>query len=1219
MDEPVSIDIRLRQNVEEEADKASRSMDRMAETSDEVWKHSQEAFKLQQEVIARLKNELAGLQKEFKKVNVGTSDPKLFAERKKQAQAIHAVMEELKGEEKALGEMMSASDQAAQKAKSLETRMREVREELAAMAMAGKKDTAEYRAKEQQLGTLATAYREIYQTQLQLSKGGASLQGIISGLSAMSGLFSAGAGAMGLFNANSEAYNKIQTKMQSLIAITIGLQQVQQTLYQTSAFRIQTVTRAKQLWTTTTNRLTVALGISNVAAKALMGTLTLGLSVAIGAAIAVIDKLVSRHKEAREEANKFNESVANNSADQVASYEKLRTSYAQLAGDMKSKHQFILNNQDAFKQLGVSIATVNEADNLFIYNTEAFKNALLERAKASASMELAADKYKLAIQKRAEADNRERTPTTIQALTGKEVRMTSPVLMPMGKTTFEKVSNSAKKMRDEATKLEEAAEAYITQYLTNEKNAAELLKNSEIRTSEQLEKGTKSWWEAQKKTAQAKLDAMKDSQIGTNEWKQVVGEISKADRALKKFEIDSGVGNKISNTKEEEEKLGKLAADIQSNIDASIVAAMQEGKEKKLKELENDYNQRMYVIKEKEKELEKIEKKGVDVSKQKEQLNKLEEKEKDNYEAGITAIETGANDAIAEVMNEINARFKTQSQTRLDDIDQFYAEQTKKAKNNGAIQAQLDEIGLKHKQDIELEKHFIALETLDFEEQIALRKSEIENVNVQLQSQLEEKKLQIQKLYAEKRLQMLENIKKNGGDVDAEIASVNAEVEGLNAGLSEMPVKQLQEIGSYMDSIISSIGSFAEIFDEGIANAFNIASNTISGLASIASLTPQGIIQGAQQLLDVVGKIISLNRNASKEIKEFNQNLAKEAIDYSIAVIKSIKDIKSATDNIFTDNYTNTLTQGMNSYNAAVKKQKELIEQLGDVSIKTGVKKQKILGVTVGTKNIYENLLKEYPDLINKDGELNRELAETLKNSGRLSKEATNLIDGILEAEEASSEAMRAVEDQLQNLVGALGDELKEALDSAFASGTDSAKEMTDNVVEMIRNIATQKLFNATFGNLFSQLEERLKESYGSAGDQDMVDDIEWFMENYPSLVDAYNQGLAAMQNSIQLQYGLDAFNNLAEREAVNKGIAQASQDSIDELNGRITFITMKVSDMGTISAKQLDMGNEQLLVMKTMLSQIDIMTENSEFLKKLDLISEDIAKMQRDGIIIKR
>ncbi len=74
------------------------------------------------------------------------------------------------------------------------------------------------------------------------------------------------------------------------MSITMGLQQVANALNKDSAFMLVTVAKAKELLAVATNRLTVALGNSTVAAKALMATLTLGLSVAITAAIYLWDK-----------------------------------------------------------------------------------------------------------------------------------------------------------------------------------------------------------------------------------------------------------------------------------------------------------------------------------------------------------------------------------------------------------------------------------------------------------------------------------------------------------------------------------------------------------------------------------------------------------------------------------------------------------------------------------------------------------------------------------------------------------------------------------------------------------------------------------------------------------------------------------------------------------------------------------------------------------------
>ena len=83
------------------------------------------------------------------------------------------------------------------------------------------------------------------------------------------------------------------------MSITIGLQQVANTINKDSAFMLTTVAKAKELLAAATNKLTIALGGSTIAAKALMATLTLGLSVAITVIIAALSKLQSKQRKPR--------------------------------------------------------------------------------------------------------------------------------------------------------------------------------------------------------------------------------------------------------------------------------------------------------------------------------------------------------------------------------------------------------------------------------------------------------------------------------------------------------------------------------------------------------------------------------------------------------------------------------------------------------------------------------------------------------------------------------------------------------------------------------------------------------------------------------------------------------------------------------------------------------------------------------------------------------
>lgn len=72
--------------------------------------------------------------------------------------------------------------------------------------------------------------------------------GVISGLSGVAGGFSAAQGAIGLFAGENERLNEIMLKVQSLMAITMGLQQLQQTLNKDSAFSLVTLNSLKKIW-----------------------------------------------------------------------------------------------------------------------------------------------------------------------------------------------------------------------------------------------------------------------------------------------------------------------------------------------------------------------------------------------------------------------------------------------------------------------------------------------------------------------------------------------------------------------------------------------------------------------------------------------------------------------------------------------------------------------------------------------------------------------------------------------------------------------------------------------------------------------------------------------------------------------------------------------------------------------------------------------------------
>lgn len=1214
-EEPVEIDINLRQNVDTEANKASDAIARLAAESSRAQENASRMINLQRDVVSRLKNEIETLQKAFSNVSIDTNDEKAIKWRQETYQQIRALNIELTSQEKILADLETRNNTLSESKGKLLSDIEAVATGMKNLALMGKGESEQYKELEAQLGAMADAYTGMKDEQDKIINARVDLESFSASLDGVSNSIREG---VEQFGSASEKTGELTESLESVGraqgVIEAGQKRVNETVEET-AEKSKKASSETQQWSTANVWLAKTLGISNAAAQKLMVAMSLGLSLAISAVTVLIKKQVDKWREAKREQEEFNKSVATNAASQIANYEKLRSSYNKLGDDIKAKEKFILDNKSAFNQLGTAINDVNDADNLFISQTEAFTNSVMLRARASASMELATEKYQKALQKQQEIDSmRDIAPSSYTVGGG-----------VMSGTTIYNPGNAGKKarMQKEADKLFTEADNYIKKQVDYEAKATEELEKANIDNAKKLTEGTKAWWEAKKQNAQARLDAMTDAQKNSEDWNAVAQEIRDADKIIKSFDI-TGSDKKDANAEKKAsaaaEKLEKWGVDIQNDIDAAVVAAMEEGREKKLEELKADYDKRIALIEQRRHEIELLEKEtGVDGSHQKNQLTSLESSETAKFEKQTRTVIEASKKVMAEVWNEIDSRFRTENENRLVEIDLFYAEQAKKAKENGATQEELDNITLSHKRDIELEKHQIALESLDFETQIELRRAQILDRRVLLESDREERILKIQLEAAKKRLSKLREIESAGGDSAKDIEAVTVEIEALNAELNKIPERKIAEVMGMISDALGGIGDFASVFDADLGNFANMLSGAIDGIANIATGNSKQIIDGSIKLLQTAGKLITANKQANEEIRKFNISLAQQAIDYSLAVIRSLKDIKSETDNIFTSNYTNTLSQGMAGYNAAIDKQAELMRQLGAETVKTGVKKKKFLGITTGTRDIYSSLLKTYPDLIKKDGTLNRELAESLQKSGNLKKETSQLIDNILQASDAANEAMQAVESELQSLVGSIGDELKKVLDDAFASGTDSAKAMTDNVVSMLKDISTQKLFNAVFGSLFTDLEQRMKDSYGVGGDMDITDDLDWFMRNYPGLVDSYNKGLSELQKAIQDRYGVDVFEAENTRKAASKAISGVSQDSFDDFSGRLTFLVMKVSGLGTINASILDTDREQLAVMYAMLGHMEEITENSRFLIRLKEIDENIGRMMREGINIKR
>ena len=260
-------------------------------------------------------------------------------------------------------------------------------------------------------GELTDALGDARQAARLLSSDTANLD---AGIQAFSGLAAAATtftGVLGLLGIENENTEQAILKVQSALAVLNGVQEIANVLNKDSILmlKLKQIQMAISTATTTANTGATALNTAATAAntmalkawnvakaigKALIGDWTGLLIVGAGAlatyAIATSDS-TDKNKEQnesikeQEEAQKaLTDTYESTLSKTISKYTVLQAKWNSLGKDLKAKEQFIKSNANEFKNLGLSIHSVADAEKIFVNNTENVKKAFIDRATAAA-------------------------------------------------------------------------------------------------------------------------------------------------------------------------------------------------------------------------------------------------------------------------------------------------------------------------------------------------------------------------------------------------------------------------------------------------------------------------------------------------------------------------------------------------------------------------------------------------------------------------------------------------------------------------------------------------------------------------------------------------------------------------------------------------------------------------------------------------------------------
>lgn len=404
MPKPVEIEFLMRDKLSGGLDAAGKSAEALGDRVERVSQSITERIAAQREQVRYVEQCLKDLRRQYDRLGPGKAQTEMRAE-------IEACTRALEEDKAVLNGLRSEHEKNSATARGLTMELRQLQGAMAKMRLEGRQNSQEYQTMAQRAALLQDTLGDLRTQTKILSHDNAGLQGLISGASGVAGAFTMATGIMGAFASENENLVKIQTRVQSVLAITMGLQQVMNALNKDSAFRLVTVVKMKNLLTAANTRLAASLGISTAAASALMATLTLGLSAVITGLIVLWDRYSDSQEAAAAKAKERVEIEKEGRAQMIKTRFEIDSTLKSLKEFNGTKEQEKAKVEELNRKYGESFG---------YYNTIAeWYDVLLQKGEAYIRMLFLQAKVQALINKATEADEQ---VNTLQATPADKVK-----------------------------------------------------------------------------------------------------------------------------------------------------------------------------------------------------------------------------------------------------------------------------------------------------------------------------------------------------------------------------------------------------------------------------------------------------------------------------------------------------------------------------------------------------------------------------------------------------------------------------------------------------------------------------------------------------------------------------------------------------------------------------------------------------------------------------
>lgn len=1151
--EPVDLEFRIPESFGVELDKAIKKMSSMTRVSDIAVKDARAAVREQKNVIKQIEKDIANIEKEAGKVIN-------LAAKREITQELSAAKRILQEEKSALVEKEKILESQIQTNKHMSVTVRELKDEMYKLAAAGKENSKEYSLLESELVKLQKSMQHVDKTSSNLSNTQKSIKGVVDGVSGLSAALSAAGGAAGLFSGENENLIKIQTKLQSLMAITIGLQQVSNSLDKKSAFMSVTVAKAKQMWTTSQKALTKALWGSSVAAKALMGTLTLGLSVAIPALISLISRLKSETGKAAAEQKKLRESVIDSTTEPIVQFRKLQKQWESLGDSLKAKQKFISENKDEFRGLGTEVNNVNDAENLFVKSSEAFVKAMNLRAKAAAHQQLAVEKYKESLEESDKA-----TGLAQQSAVWNVLGNNAPGFGLVGHAVGSVQEQRSKKASVRSAKSKAESDRHTNVAMELEKEASKLLEEAGIKTPQKNtsrdSSKTKETYESQIANIKKYYELYKKAvELGQTE----IAEVFKKQLPKDFTSYEDYINSEMEKAKADKntEKLTVLmpeSEDIRSKLQ-ELLSEFKSYDEQRV-DIEKKYNEKISIYT----------KLGLD------------DKAKLAKEARDKELKELDNEQPLAILRE---KYKTYS-AQIKEITEESQNEIKTLKENGYLEeAQMAQDMLDQKVEqltIEKLKSMEVWEALfqDMSDLTAVQMQNIVDIATQKMSELQGSLSNVDVSVLNKMLE----------DINAKIAGKSTKKGGVNNPFTGL-IKSLKAYNKAADDSVKKAQAFEDVMKytkESVGLVKTQLSSVVDTMQSLGAVSSEE----AGGINETIGQVAGVMEGAGDIAAGMASSNPAQMIQGAIKVIGNMSELLDFRGKEIAKRQ-NQLTSEIAEIEQSYKKLEHAVSTA--VGSDVYAKQREQIALNIAQIARYEELI----------------WLENDKKQKKRNQDAINeWRDAITQLRIANEDIISNIaETMLQTNVKSLADELANTLANAFESGTNAAVEFGDIANEVIKKV----ILNAIKMEI---IEKKLKPVIDKLVD-DLDNDKDGKIDLTKKEADEFKRKVeeigAHAGEAFREMNSLfdDIFGQSSGMASMAKEtFGSMNQETASELLGQFTALRVNSATISNIINEERDMRLE-------IAANIAEVAVNSRYLTKLLNIEKSLTNLETQGISIR-